>query len=96
MIGAGTGVAPYRAFIEERAETGAKGPSWLVFGARNFTTDFLYQLEWQEHLANGALSPSLERAEATVERVGQWMSGLWQPGSQSTSQPTKEASYVAA
>jgi sulfite reductase (NADPH) flavoprotein alpha-component len=56
MIGAGTGVAPYRAFIEERAETGAKGPSWLIFGARNYTTDFLYQLEWQDHLESGALS----------------------------------------
>ncbi len=56
MIGAGTGVAPYRAFIEERAEEGAKGKSWLVFGERNYTNDFLYQLEWQEHLAEGALS----------------------------------------
>ncbi len=56
MIGAGTGVAPYRGFIEERVETGAKGKSWLFFGERNYTNDFLYQLEWQEHLAAGALS----------------------------------------
>ncbi len=56
MIGAGTGVAPYRAFIEERVEQGAKGKSWLVFGERNYTYDFLYQLEWQEHLELGALS----------------------------------------
>ena len=56
MIGAGTGVAPYRAFIEDRAEDGAKGKSWLFFGERNFTNDFLYQLEWQEYLADGALS----------------------------------------
>lgn len=56
MIGAGTGVAPYRGFIEERIETGAKGKSWLFFGERNFTNDFLYQLEWQDHLASGALS----------------------------------------
>ena len=56
MIGAGTGVAPYRAFIEERVERGAKGKSWLVFGERNYTYDFLYQLEWQEHLASGALT----------------------------------------
>jgi sulfite reductase (NADPH) flavoprotein alpha-component len=56
MIGAGTGVAPYRAFIEERIEQGAKGKSWLVFGERNYTYDFLYQLEWQEHLQSGALS----------------------------------------
>ena len=56
MIGAGTGVAPYRAFIEERAETGAKGKSWLFFGERNFTNDFLYQLDWQDFKASGALS----------------------------------------
>lgn len=56
MIGAGTGIAPFRAFIDERAERRATGKSWLFFGARNFTTDFLYQLEWQEHLASGTLS----------------------------------------
>jgi sulfite reductase (NADPH) flavoprotein alpha-component len=56
MIGAGTGVAPYRGFIEERAATGAKGKSWLFFGERNFTHDFLYQLEWQDWLTDGALS----------------------------------------
>ncbi len=56
MIGAGTGIAPYRAFAEERAETGAKGKSWLFFGERNFTNDFLYQLEWQDWLASGVLT----------------------------------------
>jgi len=56
MIGAGTGVAPYRGFIEDRIESGAKGKSWLFFGERNYTNDFLYQLEWQEHLAAGALT----------------------------------------
>ena len=56
MIGAGTGVAPYRAFVEERVETGAKGLSWLFFGERNYTFDFLYQLEWQDYLASGALT----------------------------------------
>ncbi|AGK57914.1 flavodoxin/nitric oxide synthase [Hyphomicrobium denitrificans 1NES1] len=56
MIGAGTGVAPYRAFVEERVATGAKGKSWLFFGERNFTNDFLYQLEWQDYLASGDLS----------------------------------------
>ena len=55
MIGAGTGVAPYRAFVEERAETGITSPSWLFFGARTYTNDFLYQLEWQEHLQSRAL-----------------------------------------
>jgi len=56
MIGAGTGVAPYRAFLEERAELEQKGKGWLVFGERNYTNDFLYQLEWQEHLASGSLT----------------------------------------
>ncbi len=56
MIGAGTGIAPFRAFIEERTTSGAKGKSWLFFGARNYMTDFLYQLEWQDHLASGALT----------------------------------------
>lgn len=55
MIGPGTGVAPFRAFIEERGERGAKGASWLFFGERNFASDFLYQLEWQRHLKNGRL-----------------------------------------
>lgn len=56
MIGAGTGIAPYRSFVAEREALGSSGPSWLVFGERNFSFDFLYQLEWQEHLQSGALS----------------------------------------
>ena len=55
MIGAGTGVAPFRGFVEERAEAGVTSPSWLFFGARNYTNDFLYQLDWQDHLTSGAL-----------------------------------------
>ena len=55
MIGPGTGVAPFRAFVEERAERGAAGENWLIFGDRNFSNDFLYQLEWQRHLKQGHL-----------------------------------------
>ncbi|QIX63043.1 assimilatory sulfite reductase (NADPH) flavoprotein subunit [Hymenobacter sp. BT18] len=55
LVGAGTGVAPFRAFVEERAETGAAGRNWLVFGNPHFTTDFLYQTEWQQHLKKGTL-----------------------------------------
>ncbi|SNC65619.1 sulfite reductase (NADPH) alpha subunit [Hymenobacter gelipurpurascens] len=55
MVGAGTGVAPFRAFTEERAENGATGRNWLVFGNPHFTTDFLYQTEWQQHLKKGTL-----------------------------------------
>lgn len=56
MVGAGTGVAPYRAFLQEREATGATGDSWLFFGERNFRSDFLYQVEWQEWLKNGTLT----------------------------------------
>jgi sulfite reductase (NADPH) flavoprotein alpha-component len=56
MIGAGTGVAPYRAFMQEREARGAGGRSWLFFGERNFRTDFLYQTEWQAYLKDKALS----------------------------------------
>jgi sulfite reductase (NADPH) flavoprotein alpha-component len=55
MIGAGTGVAPYRAFLQEREARGASGSSWLLFGDRNFHTDFLYQTEWQSWLKEGVL-----------------------------------------
>jgi sulfite reductase (NADPH) flavoprotein alpha-component len=56
MIGPGTGVAPFRAFMQEREATGASGRNWLFFGARRFTHDFLYQLEWQDWLQSGLLS----------------------------------------
>ena len=56
MIGAGTGVAPFRAFLQEREARSAMGRSWLIFGDRNFHTDFLYQTEWQQWLKDGTLS----------------------------------------
>ncbi len=56
MVGPGTGVAPFRAFVQERRATEAKGRSWLFFGDRNFTHDFLYQLDWQDALKDGALT----------------------------------------
>jgi sulfite reductase (NADPH) flavoprotein alpha-component len=56
MIGAGTGVAPFRAFMQEREVRSAPGRSWLFFGERNFRTDFLYQLEWHSWLKDGVLS----------------------------------------
>jgi sulfite reductase (NADPH) flavoprotein alpha-component len=56
MIGPGTGVAPFRAFLQHREATGAQGRTWLFFGARRFTHDFLYQLEWQDWLKSGVLS----------------------------------------
>ncbi|HSZ92870.1 MAG TPA: flavodoxin domain-containing protein [Acetobacteraceae bacterium] len=56
MIGPGTGVAPFRAFMQERDAIGARGRNWLAFGHRNYTHDFLYQLEWQDLLKRGALT----------------------------------------
>ncbi|MFP4542503.1 MAG: sulfite reductase flavoprotein subunit alpha, partial [Opitutales bacterium] len=56
MVGPGTGIAPFRAFVEERVETGAKGKSWLFFGDWTFQNDFLYQTEWQKYLKTGGLS----------------------------------------
>src|ERR1700722_1787611 len=56
MVGPGTGIAPFRAFVQERRAAGATGKSWLFFGDRNYTHDFLYQLEWQDALKDGALT----------------------------------------
>jgi sulfite reductase (NADPH) flavoprotein alpha-component len=56
MIGPGTGVAPFRAFLQEREVRAAAGKSWLFFGERNFRSDFLYQTEWQQWLKEGVLS----------------------------------------
>jgi sulfite reductase (NADPH) flavoprotein alpha-component len=56
MIGPGTGLAPFRAFLQEREATGHDGRSWLFFGHRRFTHDFLYQIEIQEWLKTGVLS----------------------------------------
>jgi len=56
MVGPGTGVAPFRAFVQERRATKASGKSWLFFGDRQYTHDFLYQLDWQDALADGSLT----------------------------------------
>ncbi|MCG7490602.1 assimilatory sulfite reductase (NADPH) flavoprotein subunit [Vibrio sp. Of14-4] len=56
MIGPGTGIAPFRSFIQERDARGASGKNWLFFGDRTFTQDFLYQAEWQKYLKSGKLN----------------------------------------
>jgi sulfite reductase (NADPH) flavoprotein alpha-component len=56
MIGPGTGVAPYRGFLQQREAQGATGRNWLVFGARHFDSEFLYQVEWQEAFRKGLLT----------------------------------------
>lgn len=56
MIGAGTGVAPFRAFMQQRAANGDGGKNWLIFGNQHFTQDFLYQTEWQGWAKDGLLN----------------------------------------
>lgn len=56
MVGPGTGIAPFRSFMQEREEMGANGKSWLFFGDQHFVTDFLYQTEWQKWLKDGVLT----------------------------------------
>lgn len=66
MIGPGTGVAPFRGFVQERRETGASGRNWLLFGNRHFHSEFLYQTEWQAALRDG----TLERLDLAWSRDG--------------------------
>ncbi|MCY8466303.1 assimilatory sulfite reductase (NADPH) flavoprotein subunit [Bacillus atrophaeus] len=56
MVGPGTGIAPFRSFMQEREEAGAEGKSWVFFGDQHFVTDFLYQTEWQKWLKDGVLT----------------------------------------
>ena len=56
MVGPGTGIAPFRAFIQQRDADGASGKNWLIFGNPHFTQDFLYQVEWQKYVKSGLLS----------------------------------------
>ncbi|KGJ96666.1 assimilatory sulfite reductase (NADPH) flavoprotein subunit [Colwellia psychrerythraea] len=56
MIGPGTGVAPFRAFMQEREARDAGGDNWMFFGDQTFTQDFLYQTEWQNYLKSGLLT----------------------------------------
>ena len=56
MVGPGTGVAPFRAFMQEREASDATGDNWMFFGEQTFTQDFLYQVEWQGYLKSGLLT----------------------------------------
>ncbi len=66
MIGAGTGVAPFRAFMQQREADGSGGKNWLVFGNQRFTDDFLYQAEWLQYRKSGLLT----RADLAWSRQG--------------------------
>jgi sulfite reductase (NADPH) flavoprotein alpha-component len=64
MVGPGTGVAPFRGFVQEREATGAGGRNWLFYGGRSLYHDFLYQLEWQQALKR----KSLHRVDVAFSR----------------------------
>ncbi|WP_110455936.1 assimilatory sulfite reductase (NADPH) flavoprotein subunit [Shewanella algidipiscicola] len=85
MIGPGTGVAPFRAFMQERAVQGAAGESWLFFGNPHFEQDFLYQTEWQQYLKQGTLTrfdSAFSRDQAhkvyVQHRIAERGEALWQ------------------
>ncbi len=87
MVGPGTGIAPFRSFVQERENRDAEGKNWLIFGDRTFTQDFLYQVEWQKYLKSGVLTRldvafSRDQAEKVyvqqrileqAEQVWQWL-----------------------
>ena len=86
MIGSGTGVAPFRAFMQQREADNATGPAWLIFGNQRFTDDFLYQSEWQRWHKQGLLSKtsfawSRQQPNTKVyvqQRVQENAAELWQ------------------
>lgn len=85
MIGVGTGIAPFRGFIQAREQRGAIGENWLFFGERTFTQEFLYQSEWQAYLKSGLLTKislafSRDQAEKVYvqHRLKQQASDVWQ------------------
>jgi len=70
MIGPGTGIAPFRAFIQQRDNDGATGKNWLFFGNPHFTDDFLYQVVWQRYVKDGLLTHiSLAWSRDQAEKV---------------------------
>lgn len=56
MISSGTGIAPFRAFMQQRDNDNAQGQNWIFFGNQNFTEDFLYQIEWQQYIKKGLIT----------------------------------------
>ncbi len=85
MIGPGTGIAPFRAFVQERENREASGKNWLFFGDRTFTEDFLYQVEWQKYLKSGVVTQmdvafSRDQAEKVYvqQRILEQSAQVWQ------------------
>ncbi len=85
MIGSGTGIAPFRAFVQQRAAEEAEGKNWLIFGNQRFTQDFLYQLEWQQFVKDGFLhkydfawSRDQQEKVYVQHKIRQQAATLWQ------------------
>lgn len=85
MIGSGTGIAPFRAFMQQRAAAEAPGKNWLIFGNQRFSEDFLYQTEWQGFAKNGYLHQyhfawSRDQAEKIYvqDKIRENAAALWQ------------------
>jgi sulfite reductase (NADPH) flavoprotein alpha-component len=69
MIGPGTGVAPFRAFMQERLVTGSRGRNWLFFGERHRATDYLYETFWAELASTGRLRLDLAFSRDQPDKV---------------------------
>lgn len=85
MIGSGTGIAPFRAFLQQRAAENATGKNWLIFGNPHFARDFLYQTEWQQFAKDGFLhrydfawSRDQEEKIYVQDKIREQAEGLWQ------------------
>lgn len=85
MIGSGTGIAPFRAFVQQRAADEAEGKNWLIFGNQRFTQDFLYQTEWQQFAKDGFLhqydfawSRDQEEKIYVQHKIREKSTALWQ------------------
>ena len=69
MVGPGTGVAPFRAFMQERVARGATGKNWLFFGERNRKTDFFYQDDWNKLIKDKQLRLDLAFSRDQAEKI---------------------------
>lgn len=85
MIGSGTGIAPFRSFVQQRAADEAEGKNWLIFGNQHFASDFLYQTEWQQFAKDGFLhkysfawSRDQEQKIYVQDKIREEAETLWQ------------------
>lgn len=69
MVGPGTGIAPFRAFVQDRVATGAKGRNWVFFGDQKHATDFLYEEEWRDYIAKGQVRLDLAWSRDQLKKI---------------------------